>query len=65
MRRRLIGAGVATLLSVAASAAPAPWYRWKSLVNDQVVCAQASPGIGWKLAGGPYRDLHCTRPLAQ
>ena len=40
-------------------AKPAPWYQWRSKVDGKIVCAQASPGKGWRQARGPYRDAHC------
>lgn len=55
---------LAGLLSTgSAASAPAPWYLWRSLANGQEACAQASPGEGWRRAGGPYLDAACRRPL--
>ena len=53
----------AAVLVMAAGAAPAPWYQWRSLQNGTHVCAQTSPGSGWAQAGGPFRDADCSRPL--
>ena len=52
------------LLAVScASAAPAPYYLWRSLFNGSEACAQASPGEGWKRSGGPFVDAACKRSL--
>ncbi len=54
------------LLSVAASAAPAPYYRWQSIVDGTVICRQTSPGEGWqRLDDQPFRDLNCSMPAAR
>ena len=46
-------------LSVAASAAPAPWYYWRSKVDGARVCAQTSPGSGWELDSAAYEGPGC------
>lgn len=40
-------------------AAPAPWYYWRSLVDGQRVCAQASPGQGWERDSTAYEGPGC------
>lgn len=55
----------ALLLSQAASAAPAPWYLWRSKVDGALYCAQVSPGPGWERVRGPFRDLQCERPAPE
>lgn len=45
-----------------AGAGNAAWYRWESRTDRAFVCAQSSPGPGWKRIAGPYRDAACTRP---
>lgn len=40
-------------------AAPAPWYLWHSKLESSYVCAQTSPGEGWRKAAGPFMDAHC------
>lgn len=50
-----IGVAAATV----ASAAPAPWYHWRSKVDGARVCAQTSPGPGWERDGGPYEGPGC------
>ena len=62
--RRLLLA-TALLGAVAAMAAPAPWYVWRSKLNGALHCAQTSPGEGWERERGPFRDSRCERPLAE
>jgi hypothetical protein len=51
-----------------ALAAAAPWYKWESLFDGTVICAQASPGEGWQQSAGrfnsysgPFKDAKCTQ----
>ena len=46
----------------AAGARPANWYKWSSMVNGTVICAQSSPGESWERGGQAYRDGHCSVP---
>lgn len=56
----LLGAAGAT--TYAALAAPAPWYQWRSKVEDTTVCSQFSPGDGWFAVRGPFQDGNCKKP---
>ncbi|THF66949.1 hypothetical protein E6C76_00710 [Pseudothauera nasutitermitis] len=49
--------------AVPAGAAPAPWYVWRSTLDGAEHCAQTSPGPAWERVRGPFRDVHCSRPL--
>jgi len=49
----------ALTVAAAALAAPAPWYLWRSKLNGELYCAQTSPGQGWTLSDGPFKDLAC------
>ena len=51
------------LLSLPALARPAPWYKWRSKVSSQTICAQTSPGEGWIKVPQPYREAHCEKPF--
>ena len=51
------------LASAALCAAPAPWFKWRSKLDGATTCAQSPLGPGWELAGGPYRDSRCEKPL--
>ena len=42
-----------------ASAKPAAWYLWASQLDGRLICQQVSPGSGWKVQRGPYRDARC------
>jgi hypothetical protein len=53
---------VAALSGLAAFAAPAPWYKWRSKVDGAEFCTQISPGEGWEKSAGPYKDAHCKNP---
>lgn len=53
---------MALLFSVSANAQTgqtAPWYKWKSKVNNQIVCSQTAPGDNWERDSGPYTDSRC------
>jgi hypothetical protein len=50
---------VGLFLAAAVNAQPAPWYKWRSKVNGQLVCSQTSPGKGWERDSGPYTDSRC------
>ena len=41
-------------------AAPAPWYKWRSVTGD-TVCAQTSPGNAWVRLERTYVDPRCYR----
>jgi hypothetical protein len=53
---------VATLLTHAAHAAPAHWYKWTSTQTHRTVCSQAPLGQGWEKADVPYKDARCEKP---
>ncbi len=60
-----IGTGLLLAGACAALAAePAPWYKWRSKVDGQQVCAQTPLGPGWEKASGPYQDSHCEKRIA-
>ena len=40
----------------------AAWYRWEGQVAGGFICAQTSPGEGWKKVAGPYSDAACSKP---
>lgn len=62
MRSRFITAsllGIALLSTALLShAAPARYYKWQGA--DRVVCAQTSPGWGWKRLSGFYVKSDCS-----
>jgi len=52
----------ALLCATFAIAQPAPWYQWKSKLNGKLTCTQTSPGDGWIMDSGPYKDARCEKP---
>lgn len=46
-------------LAFAVSAAPAPWYYWRSTVDGARVCAQVSPGPGWERDSAAFEGPGC------
>jgi len=59
MLQRWVLALFAVLLVAQAGAAAAPWYRWESQADGRLVCAQFSPGDGWKRFAGPFNNAAC------
>ncbi len=59
MKKSIVLLAAGLLLSLSGLAAPAPWYKWKSKLNSEVWCTQTSPGDGWVLSSGPYKDANC------
>ncbi|QGW80034.1 hypothetical protein GPJ81_19095 [Pseudomonas alkylphenolica] len=57
--QRLALAVLAVLLMTQVRADAAPWYRWESQVDGRLVCAQFSPGDGWKRFAGPFNNAAC------
>ncbi len=59
-RARLL-ALIATLLmtsALLAHAAPARYYKWQG--DSRIVCAQTSPGPGWKRLNGWFIKSDCS-----
>lgn len=61
-RRALALAALLAACATPARAAPAPWHMWLSTLDGQRLCAQGSPGPGWKKLKGPYKDSRCEKP---
>jgi hypothetical protein len=58
----LLALGLAFGLAAdAALAGPAPYYLWRSTLNDSIACSQTPLGPGWVKSGGPYRDARCEK----
>jgi hypothetical protein len=58
MKRLFVGMLLACCLGQV-QAAPAPYWRWESLVDGRLVCSQWSPGEGWRRFAGPYNNARC------
>ena len=59
---RIVLSGLLLGLATLAWAGSAGWYRWESRIDGSLVCAQTSPGEGWKKLAGPFRDAACSKP---
>jgi len=46
------------LVSATSQAAPARYYKWQGA--DRIVCAQTSPGEGWKRLKGYFVKADCS-----
>jgi len=63
MYRKLISFAVFLMLFCGASlAGTAPWYKWRSKLDGNIVCSQTSPGNGWEKIDGPYKTVRCDIP---
>ncbi|MBU3695136.1 MAG: hypothetical protein CFR70_08990 [Rhodocyclaceae bacterium] len=63
--RRIVLLSLALACSLPAFGRPAPWYEWISRLDGNVVCAQTSPGYGWRQGCGPFPDARCIDPKAE
>jgi len=54
----LIACFASTLICATSQAAPARYYKWQG--TDRVVCAQTSPGEGWKRLKGSFVKSDCS-----
>lgn len=57
--RRRAALALAAVLCATATAAPAPWFYWRSKIDGKRVCAQVSPGEGWVQDSEPYEAPNC------
>ena len=48
-------------VSVSASAAPAPWFKYQSLATGRYVCSQVDLGKHYKKFAGPFSNAGCRR----
>jgi hypothetical protein len=59
--RHAILAVLLTLLCGALAAAPAPWWKWRSKIDNTTTCSQTPLGTGWVRDTGPYKDSRCEK----
>ena len=59
---KILLSGLLLSLTTLAWAGSAGWYRWESQLETRFICAQTSPGEGWKQIAGPFRDATCSKP---
>ncbi|MFJ4145714.1 hypothetical protein [Pseudomonas sp. NPDC089734] len=59
-RKRVLTLATACLMSctLLAQAAPARYYKWQG--QDMIICAQTSPGPGWKRLNGSFVKSDCS-----
>jgi hypothetical protein len=50
-----------SLVSTAAFAAGAPWYKWMNITDHTIICNQLSPGEGWVQYQGPFSESTCRK----
>lgn len=62
MKLRLLVFALLGLISIAAIAAEAPWYKWVNTVDRTTLCAQLPPGDAWVRVQGPFKDALCRTP---
>ncbi|MYM90616.1 hypothetical protein GTP91_26015 [Rugamonas sp. FT82W] len=43
------------------NAGPAPWYKWRSKIDNYLSCSQTPLGPGWVKDSGPYKDSRCEK----
>jgi len=58
---KLAGLLILALCCGALSAEPAPWWKWRSKIDGQLICSQTPLGPGWEKAYGPFRDARCEK----
>jgi hypothetical protein len=58
---KLAGLLTLALCCGALTAAPAPWWKWRSKIDGQLICSQTPLGQGWEKAYGPFRDARCEK----
>ena len=62
MKSRLTVLIMLTLVSVAAFASGAPWYKWQNTTDRTLMCSQNSPGEVWIVYQGPFMESNCRKP---
>ena len=62
MKSKIGLSAVLVLISVAAYASGAPWYKWQNTLDKTVMCTQLSPGESWQIVQGPFMESNCRKP---
>ncbi|MRW86668.1 hypothetical protein GJ698_21585 [Pseudoduganella sp. FT26W] len=60
-RSKLKLAMVLALCCGTLTAAPAPWWKWRSKIDGVLICSQTPLGEGWDRAYGPFKDARCEK----
>jgi len=61
MNPRIAALLILSLLSGAACAAGAPWYKWMNTIDRTILCSQLSPGETWVKYKGPFMESQCKK----
>jgi hypothetical protein len=59
---RSVLAVVMAIASYSVMAGPAPYFKWGHAQDNLQICSQISPGEGWTIRKGPFKDARCTQP---
>jgi hypothetical protein len=59
MRQILLALISVLAFQAMAFAAPAPWFRYQSLVSGRYLCSQVDPGVHYRKASGPWSNAGC------
>ncbi|MFF7708591.1 hypothetical protein [Pseudomonas sp. NPDC007930] len=57
--RRLAVVFLALAAASLAQGGSAPWYSYRSMVSNQLVCSQVDPGPQFVRFAGPFRNAGC------
>lgn len=61
MKPAYLSFALAAAVALSASAASAPWFKWRSKLNGTIICTQVMHGA-WEKADGPFKDARCELP---
>ena len=61
LQRYAAVAALLALCSASLNAGPAPWYKWRSKLDNGIACSQTPLGPGWEQDSGPYKDSRCEK----
>ncbi|GJJ01541.1 hypothetical protein RugamoR64_20790 [Duganella rhizosphaerae] len=61
IKRYALAAVMLALCSGSLNAGPAPWYKWRSKIDNYLSCSQTPLGPGWEKDSGPYKDSRCEK----
>lgn len=56
---RRFAVALLVLATSSAPAASAPWYKYRSLASNQLVCSQVDPGPAFIRFAGPFGNAGC------
>lgn len=62
MKSKFVALITLALISVAAFASGAPWYKWQNTTDRTLMCSQNRPGEVWVVFQGPFMESNCRKP---